>query len=55
VAREDWLPYSQELTTGTIPNQINPVHTTPFYFSNIDFNIIFLPTSKSLYMDKKEN
>jgi glucose-6-phosphate-specific signal transduction histidine kinase len=30
-----------------ILNQINPVHTTPFYFSKIHFNSIHAPTSWS--------
>jgi hypothetical protein len=30
----------------SIQNQLNPVHTTPFYPSKIHFNIILLPTSR---------
>jgi hypothetical protein len=32
-----------------ILNQINPIHTTPFYFSKINFNIILSPMSGSSY------
>jgi hypothetical protein len=28
-------------------NQINPAHTTQFYLSKINFNIIHTPTSRS--------
>jgi hypothetical protein len=32
-----------------ILSQMSPVHTTPFYFSKINFNIILLSTSRSPY------
>jgi hypothetical protein len=32
-----------------ILSQINPVHTTPSYFSKIRFNVILPPTSRSSY------
>jgi hypothetical protein len=31
----------------SILNQMNPVHTIPFYLSEIHFNIIHPPTSRS--------
>jgi hypothetical protein len=34
------FPFSQELFNGPILSQMNPVHTTPSYFSKIHFNII---------------
>jgi hypothetical protein len=42
---EGSLPYSQEPAIGPYPNQINSVHTTPSYFSNIHFNSILPLTS----------
>jgi hypothetical protein len=36
------LPCSQEPSTNTYLNQINPVHTTPSYLSKIYFNIVHL-------------
>jgi hypothetical protein len=36
---------SQGPPTGPYPEPDNPVHTTPSYFSKIDFNIIHSPTS----------
>jgi hypothetical protein len=32
---------------SSIVDQMNPVHTTPSYFSNINLYIIFLPTYTS--------
>jgi hypothetical protein len=40
-------PYSQEPASGLYLRQINPVHTTEFYLSNIHFNIMLQPTSRS--------
>jgi hypothetical protein len=44
---KDLLPCLQGPFTGPILNQINPVHTTPYYPSKIHFNIIHSPTSWS--------
>jgi hypothetical protein len=43
------LPSSQEPATGPYPEPVYPVHTAPFYFSKIYFNIIFSPTSRFSY------